>query len=166
MSKKKPTRIVNHFHTYGKFVVFNRMRDGRRRTVDDPVPRVDVVDRKKFKVIDQNYDALGPHLTMYKTLKNARIEARGGIFAISWSRASGNPEPTQTGIILHFRPEDLEPVDMAPDDRVQFYKDQIEKWRRRLFESGLSNAELQVICEDQMLAWGNELKQYESEAKL
>lgn len=139
MSKREIT-------TDGKFIVCDAAMIRARRNGN---PKVNGT--SKYRII-------GPHTTLFKTERNARRHATHYYGNTKYAR----PVP---GLVLHFRPEDLEPLDMERDERARFYKDQIDKWRDRLLANGLSLMELQKLCEDEMLKWGELMKKYESEAQ-
>lgn len=109
----------------------------------------------KHRHVKGSYEAFGASgLSLYKSAETAQRFNHSHRHVVR-----GNDHPDRVNaLVTILRPDELEPVNVTPDERVEFYKEQIGKWTDRLFTSGLSHDELAVVAEEFMLALGNRMK--------
>ncbi len=101
----------------------------------------------RFETIPGHYEQFAHAVKTYLTTKGALQQSKN---------YAGDH-----GLVLYYRPEDLEPVNISLEERRAFYREQIVKWRDRLIASGLSVDEMAVLCEEMMLEWADQMKKYE-----
>jgi len=97
----------------------------------------------------------GGAIKTYKSVRTA-VENSGMRWAMSKEERTRAPVP----LVTIFRPDDLEPANVPATERVQWMKAQIIKWRDRLFASGLTDEEMEIICESLILDFEICLRRY------